>query len=126
MKKIKDFKTFEAYTSEEEKNINDILDKANKNGGISKLDEYDLEILKNNGKIDNELYNLINDYIEDLKNNIYSEGNKKMELFLKSKKIKDKIKKEFNIINPHDLPDKVEELYYLIVDTVHNFMMGTL
>jgi len=51
---MKYLKTFELY-SKEIKNIDDILDKANSRGGISSLSEEELNILKNKGKIDDDL-----------------------------------------------------------------------
>jgi len=49
---MKYLKTFELYSSEE-RNIDNVLDKANAKGGISYLNDEEIDILKNMGKIYN-------------------------------------------------------------------------
>jgi len=128
---MKHLKQYEQYIS-----VNDVLDKIN-NQGIDSLNKKELDILNNNSgdnieddnieddniEDDNNLYHTILNFIQELNQNINNPTYNKFEAMKKASHIKKEILKDFDVVNPHDLPDNIETLYYKIVDTMHAFMM---
>lgn len=72
------------------------------------------------------LYNLALDFVDELKKNKDNSNINKIDYLIKSREIKNEIRNTYNVRNPHDLPKDLEEIYFLIVDTTHKFMMGIL